>query len=103
MSPEDQIIRPWLRGDEGYRLTNLHSGHLTAQGQLSKPGFAVQLDWRQDALILLTWRIPLLHGLVCRTTTGPCAIKAYCGGGLFGQADAKANSAARFVRMAVGQ
>ena len=54
MSPEDQIIRPWLRGDEGYRLTNLHSGHLTAQGQLSKPGFAVQLDWRQDALILLT-------------------------------------------------
>ncbi len=69
-APEDQIARPFLRGDETYRLTNLHPDHPLATGRL--PGFAlsvrvdgqvrpmvldgVQFDWRDTALILLTWR-----------------------------------------------
>lgn len=70
-APEDQIIRPWLRGDEGYRLTNLHPVYSQAVGRLPKLRFTVktdeggwhplnldgvQFDWRQDALLLMTWR-----------------------------------------------
>ena len=70
-APEDQIARPFLRGDERYRLTNLHPDHPEASGRLPGLGFAVrvddrpsvrlnldgvQFDWRTDALILLTWR-----------------------------------------------
>ncbi|WP_374395688.1 DUF2169 domain-containing protein [Tabrizicola sp.] len=70
-APEDQIVRPWLKGDESYRLTNLHPAHPHAAGRLPGLGFAVrvddgawiglhldgvQFDWRQEALILLTWR-----------------------------------------------
>ena len=70
-APEDQIARPFLQGDEDYRLINLHPEHPFAIGQLPKVGFAVrkddgnwlslnldgvQFDWRQDSLLLLTWR-----------------------------------------------
>jgi len=70
-APEDQVVQPWLKGDEGYRLTNLHPEHSQATGRLPGLGFAVrvddgawtplnldgvQFDWRQEALILLTWR-----------------------------------------------
>ena len=34
-APEDQIVQPWLKGDEGYRLTNLHPDHPQAAGRLS--------------------------------------------------------------------
>ena len=71
-APEDQIARPFLRGDETYRLTHLHPEHPLAEGRL--PGFGlalrlndgapvslnldgVQFDWREAALIILTWRI----------------------------------------------
>ena len=71
-APEDQIARPYLRGDEAYRLTNLHPEHPLAEGRLPGLGLAlrlndgpplalnldgVQFDWREAALILLTWRI----------------------------------------------
>lgn len=70
-APEDQIARPFLRGDEGFRLTNLHPAHPQAQGRLPGLAFAVrvgeggwialnldgvQFDWREEALILMTWR-----------------------------------------------
>ena len=71
-APEDQIARPFLRGDEAYTLTHLHPDHPLAHGRL--PGLSlavrvdegepmpldldgVQFDWRDKALILLTWRI----------------------------------------------
>lgn len=71
-APADQIVMPWLRGDEHYRLFRLHPEHAVAEGYLPKVGFAVrvdeepwnplhldgvQFDWRDDALLLLTWRV----------------------------------------------
>lgn len=71
-APEDQIVQPWLRGYETYRLTNLHREIPQAQGQLPGLQFAVsvdrgewlplnldgvQFDWREEALLLLTWRV----------------------------------------------
>ena len=71
-APEDQIARPFLRGDEAYTLTHLHPDHSLARGRLPGLGLAVrvdegapmpldldgvQFDWRDGALILLTWRI----------------------------------------------
>ena len=84
-APEDQVARPFLAGDEAYRLTNLHPRHVVAEGRLPGRRFAVhvaipneagegaehqgrpgtwrlldldgvQFDWRQEDLILLTWR-----------------------------------------------
>ncbi|WP_299910529.1 DUF2169 domain-containing protein [uncultured Paracoccus sp.] len=70
-APEDQIARPFLKGDEAYLLTNLHPHHPSAAGRLPGVTFAVlqeqgdwlpldldgvQFDWRDRALILLTWR-----------------------------------------------
>lgn len=70
-APEDQIARPFLRGDEAYRLTNLHPEFPQATGWLPGLRFAVriddggpmplnldgvQFDWRETALLLLTWR-----------------------------------------------
>lgn len=71
-APEDQIARPFLRGDEAYTLTHLHPDYPRAHGRLPGLGLAVrkddgewlrlnldgvQFDWRQDALLLLTWRV----------------------------------------------
>jgi hypothetical protein len=70
-APEDQIVRPFLRGDESYRLTNLHAELPVATGNLPDLHLgvevngepwqrlnldSVQFDWRDDALVLLTWR-----------------------------------------------
>lgn len=71
-APDDQIARPFLRGDESYRLTHLHPEHPQAVGRL--PGLflalrvddggwnplnldGVQFDWRGAARVLLTWRL----------------------------------------------
>ncbi len=86
---EDQIARPFLRGDEAYTLTQLHPDHPMAHGRLPGLGLAVrvdegapmpldldgvQFDWRDGALILLTWRIrfplPEAQGVKLHLTWG---------------------------------
>lgn len=86
---EDQIARPFLRGDEAYTLTQLHPDHPLAHGRLPGLGLAVridegapmpldldgvQFDWRDRALILLTWRIrfplPEAQGVKLHLTWG---------------------------------
>lgn len=71
-APEDQVVTPHLQAGESYRLTNLHPEYRVASGQLPALNLAlrvdeggwmplnldgVQFDWRDDALILLTWRV----------------------------------------------
>ena len=89
-APEDQIVRPYLRGDEPYFLTNLHAEMPVAEGHL--PGLylgvevngapwrrldldGVQFDWRDGPLILLTWRtrFPLPDALGARLRLGQMA------------------------------
>jgi hypothetical protein len=70
----DLIARPWLSGNETYRLTNLHPEYPQVLGLL--PGVTlgvhceredrdewivanldgVHFDWRADDRVLLTWR-----------------------------------------------
>lgn len=88
-APEDQIARPFLRGDETYTLTHLHPDHPLAHGRLPRLGLAiridegdwfalnldgVQFDWRDGALILLTWRsrfpLPEAQGVKLHLTWG---------------------------------
>ena len=63
---------PHLQAGESYCLTNLHAEYKVAPGRLPALNFAVrvdegrwmplkldgvQFDWREDKLILLTWRV----------------------------------------------
>jgi hypothetical protein len=82
-APEDQIARPFLRGDESYRLTNLRPDLPIATGRLPDLHLgvevngepwqrlnldSVQFDWRDKPLVLLTWRarFPLPDALGAR-------------------------------------
>lgn len=73
-APPDQIVDPYLAPGASYALTHLHSTHAVAAGTLpdvtlgvlcSQGGQeawhvlnldGVQFDWRDEALIRLTWR-----------------------------------------------
>lgn len=73
-APPDQIAKPYLRGDEPYKLTNLHPEYGEAQGRLPNINLAVlcenkgasdwhvlnldgvHFDWRKTDRISLTWR-----------------------------------------------
>ncbi|WP_299971794.1 DUF2169 domain-containing protein [uncultured Roseobacter sp.] len=87
-APPDQIAVPYLRGDEAYRLTNLHPEHVCAEGQLPGVDLAVlcenkggsewhvlsldgvHFDWRDTDRIMLTWRtrFPLPHAALAQLT-----------------------------------
>jgi hypothetical protein len=70
----DLIATPWLSGNEGYRMTNLHPDYPQAAGLLPCVTLGVHceredrdewivanldgvhFDWREDDRVLLTWR-----------------------------------------------